>query len=67
MIWPFRHPAAVKEAERLQAEINTDEIELARIRRQWPTVQSLGQSLVERRVENGFGEELEVAWTPRNR
>lgn len=67
MIWPLR-----KQQERIDAEKEEIRQDIARAQmirsrliRQWPAVESLRRNLVERRLENGFGEELEVAFVPR--
>lgn len=49
------------------AEVEAAEERLAEVQRRWPTVQEIATALTERRLENGFGEQLEVAWTPRRR
>lgn len=68
MIWPLRRARVVEaERERLVADIEQTRAIRMRLLRQWPAVRSIAHALVERRNENGFGEELEVAWTPRER
>lgn len=67
MIWPFKAAQARLDAEADEIRQDIARVHMIRSRmvRQWPTVESLRRNLVERRMENGFGEELEVAWTPR--
>lgn len=70
MIWPFspeRNPKIVAEQQRLRADIAATRAIRVRLQGQWPAVLSIASALVSRRDENGFGEELEVAWTPRRR
>lgn len=67
MIWPLRKQQERIEAEKedLRQDIARAQMIRSRLIRQWPAVESLRRNLVERRLENGFGEELEVAFVPR--
>ena len=67
MIWPFgkeKDRLAVEEKE-LQDDIQRIQVLRSHVVRQWPRVVAVSNTLVTRRRENGFGEELEVSWTPR--
>lgn len=65
MIW--HSPRKQAEAEKVQQEIDEAEKRLAEVQRRWPTVKDITHALIERRLENGFGEDLTVAWIPRGR
>lgn len=68
MIWPFRdHPQVEAERAEAQKRLAAAERQLAAVNRLWPAVNSFREALVTRRMENGFGEELTVAWQPRGR
>lgn len=69
MIWPMRkqHDRMEAEKDELRQDIARAQMIRSRLIRQWPAVESLRRNLVERRLENGFGEELEVAFVPRGR
>lgn len=65
-MWPFtKHKIVIAEHQRLQQDIEHANRLRAEITRQWPAVNSIRKTLVTRRLENGFGEQLEVAWTPK--
>lgn len=69
MLWPFGKRKREIEAEKevLREDIAHAERQRTHLIRQWPYVEQLHRTLVERRAENGFGEQLEVAWRPRRR
>ena len=69
MIWLFKRTSKrmLEEQADVQARIEQTDAHLARVERRWPTVQSMSEALVTRRLENGFGEELTVSYQPRMR